>query len=68
MIFQEESLIYLFVKKKLTELKYIGDVEELDIETAKNYADLGNDIYNASLNFLMTYVINMIMMMVKILL
>ena len=51
MIFQEENLIYLFVKKKLTELKYIGDVEELDIEIAKNYADLGNDIYNASSEF-----------------
>ena len=39
MIFLEENLIYLFVKKKLTELKYIGDIEELDIETAMNYAD-----------------------------
>ena len=32
-------------------LKYLGDVEKLNINSAKNYADLGVDIFNASSDY-----------------
>ena len=32
-------------------LKYLGDVEELNINSAKNYADIGIDIFNASSDY-----------------
>ena len=38
-------------QEEITVVKYIGDAEELDIETAMDYAELGIDIYNASSEF-----------------
>ena len=37
--------------KSITLLKYIGDVEEININSAKNYAEKGIDIFNASSDF-----------------
>ena len=32
-------------------MKYLGDVKEIDINSAKNNAELGIDIFNASSDF-----------------
>ena len=49
MIFQGENLIYLFAK--ITLLKYVGDDDNININSAKNYATMGIDIFNASSEF-----------------
>ena len=38
-------------QEEITLVKYIGDTEELNMEQAKDYAEQGIDIYNASSEF-----------------
>ena len=38
-------------KSEITLLKYVGNDENININTAKNYADMGIDIFNASSDF-----------------
>ena len=47
-------------------MKYIGDIDEKIIESAKKFASQGIDIFNPKDKFLMIYVIIMIIKMAKI--
>ena len=49
--FSGRKLNLSICQEEITLIKYIGGMEELNIETAMDYAELGIDIYNASFEF-----------------
>ena len=49
--FSGRKLDLTVCKEEIKILKYIGDVEEIDIQTAKSLSSQGIDVFNASNNF-----------------